>query len=69
MIDMATMNWKGWRTLGVAVAIGALGAVDSALKAGGVDLIPAPYVGPVLMGVGFIMAYLRSMSDTPMGKK
>lgn len=60
---------KGWRTLGVAVGIGAIGAVQTWLAAGGGGLIPVPYVGPALIAVGFVMAWLRSQTDTPMGDK
>lgn len=61
--------FKGWRTLGVAVGIAALGAIQTWLQAGGAGAIPIPYIGPVLMAVGFGMAYLRTITDTPVGKK
>jgi hypothetical protein len=55
---------KGWRTVGVAVAIAAVGA----LQTGGlVDVLPASYVGPAMMALGFVMAYLRSLSTGPVG--
>jgi hypothetical protein len=52
---------KGWKTIAVAVGVGVVGALQTV---GWVDLIPAPYVGPVVLGLGFVMAYLRSQSDT-----
>jgi hypothetical protein len=57
---------KGWRTVGVAVAIAAVGALQTS---GLADLIPAPYVGPAMMALGFVMAYLRSVTNTPVGAK
>lgn len=68
-VNKATEPVKGWRTLGVAVALGGLGAVQTWLAAGGGGLIPIPYVGPALIGVGFLVAYMRSISDTPVGEK
>jgi protein-S-isoprenylcysteine O-methyltransferase Ste14 len=52
---------KGWKTIAVAAAIAALGVVQSV---GLSDIIPPAYVGPVMMGIGFVMAWLRSQSDT-----
>lgn len=58
--------YKGWRTLGAAVGIAALGALQTYLSTGaGGGLIPLPYVGPVLIAIGFGVAYLRSITDTP----
>jgi hypothetical protein len=57
---------KGWRTVGVAVAIAAVGALQTS---GLGDVIPAPYVGPAMMALGFAMAWLRSMTDTKVGVK
>lgn len=68
-IDAATEPVKGWRTLGAAVGIAALGAVQTVLAAGGGGLIPVPYVGPALIAVGFAIAYLRSITNTPVGVK
>jgi hypothetical protein len=57
---------KGWRTVGVAVAIAAVGALQTS---GLADVIPAPYVGPAMMALGFAMAWLRSITDTNVGTK
>jgi hypothetical protein len=57
---------KGWRTVGIAVAIAAVGALQTS---GLADVIPAPYVGPAMMALGFAMAWLRSMTDTKIGVK
>jgi hypothetical protein len=52
---------KGWKTVGVAVAIAAVGALQTA---GLADMVPPAYVGPAMMALGFLMAWLRSQSDT-----
>jgi hypothetical protein len=52
---------KGWKTVGVAVAIAAVGALQTS---GLTDMIPPTYVGPAMMALGFLMAWLRSQSDT-----
>jgi hypothetical protein len=57
---------KGWRTVAVSVAIAAVGALQTA---GLADIIPGPYVGPAMMALGFAMAWLRGITDTPVGVK
>jgi hypothetical protein len=57
---------KGWRTVGVAVAIAAVGALQTA---GLADVLPAAYVGPAMMALGFAMAWLRGITDTKVGVK
>jgi hypothetical protein len=57
---------KGWRTVGVAVAIAAVGALQTS---GLADIIPAPYVGPAMMALGFAMAWLRGITNTQVGVK
>ena len=65
-LSKETLTMKGWRTMAVAVAIAALGAVQSS---GLADVIPVPYVGPALMAIGFVVAWLRSITNTPVGVK
>jgi hypothetical protein len=57
---------KGWRTVAVAVGIAAVGALQTV---GWTDLVPVPYVGPIMMALGFGMAFLRSITDTKVGVK
>jgi hypothetical protein len=52
---------KGWRTIGVAVGIAVVGALQTS---GLADMIPPAYVGPAMMALGFVMAWLRTQSDT-----
>jgi len=56
---------KGWKTLLVAVGIAALGA----LQAGIGEVIPATWSGIALIGIGAVIAYLRTITDTAVGKK
>ena len=57
---------KGWKTLaaslGVAIA-GVLQATDWT------TVVPPDKVGPVMVGIGVLMAVLRAVTDGPMGKK
>ena len=57
---------KGWRTVMFAAAVGAVGALQTV---GWADVIPTGYVGPVMMGLGIVMAWLRSQTDTSVGVK
>jgi len=59
---------KGWKTFLAAIGIAALGAVQIYFQHGGAGLIPDQYVGPLLIGVGFAMAALRGVTDTPIFK-
>jgi hypothetical protein len=52
---------KGWKTIAVAIGIGVIGALQTS---GLTDVIPPAYVGPVMLGLGFAMAWLRTQSDT-----
>jgi hypothetical protein len=60
-VQMLDGQLKGWKTIGVAVAISALGALQAS---GLTDVIPPVYVGPAMMAIGFVMAWLRTQSDT-----
>lgn len=56
---------KGWKTLGVAVAVAVIGALDAF---NWVDVIPdniEPYVIPLL---GLVFGYLRTITNTAVGK-
>jgi hypothetical protein len=57
---------KGWRTVAVAVGVAAVGALQTV---GWADLVPVPYVGPIMMALGFGMAFLRSITTSPVGVK
>jgi hypothetical protein len=58
-------NFKGWRTIIISMAIGALGVAQ---QANWVDVIPAEWVGVVVAAIGALMMILRSMTSTPIGK-
>lgn len=54
----------GYRTLIVAVALAALGAVQ---QVGLADVIPAEWSGFIMMAIGFVVAWLRTMTTGPIG--
>lgn len=60
---------RGWRTIGWSAGLAVVGVVEAALRANGTELIPAQYVGPSLIGIGFVTAWLRSRTNTPVGVK
>lgn len=56
---------KGWRTLGLAVAVAVIGALDAF---NWVEVIPdniEPYIIPLL---GIIFGYLRTITNTALGQ-
>ena len=59
------MRTKGWKTLGLSVAVAVIGALDAFEW---VDVIPEniePFIIPLL---GIVFGYLRSITTTAMGK-
>ncbi|MCB1500451.1 MAG: hypothetical protein KDK07_11800 [Bauldia sp.] len=57
---------KGWRTLAVSLAISVAGALQST---DWTTLVPEDRVGPVMVGIGVLMAVLRVVTDGPVGGK
>jgi hypothetical protein len=57
---------KGWRTLLVSLAIAVVGVLQSADWA---TIVPAEHVGTVMLVIGVLVAVLRTLTDTPLGKK
>lgn len=53
---------KGWRTLLVGVLIAGLGAIQAADL---VTVIPEQYTGFVIAGIGALIVWLRSITNTP----
>lgn len=56
---------KGWKTISVAIAVGAVGAAQ---QADWVQVIPAADTGYVLTGLAALMMILRAVTSTPVGK-
>ena len=57
---------RGWRTLAASVAIAVVGVLQSSDWS---TLIPPDRVGPVMVGIGVVMALLRMVTDGPVGRK
>ncbi len=56
---------KGWKTLIASLAIAGAGVLQSADWA---TIVPAGTVGPVMIGIGVLVATLRTLTDTPVGR-
>jgi hypothetical protein len=55
---------KGWRTVSTLLAIvGVLQTADWA------TIVAPRQVGPVMLAVGILVAVLRTLTDTPVGRK
>jgi len=57
---------KGWKTLLFALLLAIAGVLETF---DWVSIIPDGWVGPVTIGIGFIVAWLRKLTTTPLGKK
>ncbi len=56
---------KGWRTVALSVVL----AVAGVLQAADWATIVAPrQVGPVMLAIAILVAVLRAVTDTPIGK-
>lgn len=56
---------KGYKTILVAIAIAIFGVLE---QSGFIGLVPAGFEGAALSVVAVIMAYLRTITTTPIGK-
>ena len=56
---------KGWRTLGLSVAVAVIGAVDAF---DWVDIIPANFATWLIPILGIVFGYLRTITTTAAGK-
>lgn len=57
---------KGWRTVLVAVMLAVVGVLQTADWA---TVVGARQVGPVMLAIGILVAVLRTLTDTPVGRK
>jgi transcriptional regulator of nitric oxide reductase len=57
---------KGWRTLGVSLVLAVVGVLQTADWA---TIVGPGAIGPVMLGVGAVVAALRALTDTPLGTK
>ena len=56
---------KGWKTLAASLAIAVAGVLQAT---DWTTIVPPDKVGPVIVGIGVLMAVLRAMTDGPIGK-
>jgi hypothetical protein len=57
---------KGWKTLAASLAVAIAGVLQAT---DWTTVVPPDKVGPVMVGIGVLMAVLRAVTDGPMGKK
>ncbi len=57
---------KGWRTVILSVLLAVAGVLQTADWA---TIVPPTQVGPVILCVGILVAVLRALTDTPVGRK
>jgi hypothetical protein len=57
---------KGWKTLLASLAIAVMGVLQAT---DWTTIVPPDKVGPVMVGIGVLMAVLRAVTDGPIGKK
>ena len=56
---------KGWRTLGLSVAVAVIGALDAF---NWVDVIPDNIEGYIIPLLGLAFGYLRTITNTAVGQ-
>jgi hypothetical protein len=57
---------KGWRTILFSAAVAVLGVLQTADWA---TILTPRYVGPAMLGVAIMVAVLRSVTDSAVGRK
>ena len=57
---------KGWKTLAASLAIAVMGVLQTT---DWTTVVPADKVGPVMVGIGVLMALLRVVTSGPVGRK
>ncbi len=57
---------KGWKTLIASLAIAVIGVLQAT---DWTTIVPPERVGPVMVGIGVVMAVLRALTDGPVGRK
>lgn len=65
-LKMLWEKLKGWRTMLVSVAIAVIGVLQTADWA---TIVAPRYVGPAMLGIGVAVAVLRTLTNTPVGRK
>ena len=69
MFDVLKRFWqtaKGWRTILLSVLLAVVGVLQTADWA---TIVGPKQVGPAMLTVAIVVAVLRTLTDTPVGKK
>ena len=69
MLDWLKGFWrflKGWKTLITALVVAVAGVLQSADWA---TIIRPEHVGPTMLLIAILVAVLRAITDTPVGRK
>ena len=56
---------KGWKTLAASLIVAVAGVLQST---DWTTIVPPDSVGPVMVGIGVLMAVLRVLTDGPVGR-
>ncbi len=56
---------KGWRTIAISLVLAVAGVLQTADWS---RIVGPDQVGPVMLAVGILVAVLRVMTDTPVGR-
>jgi len=56
---------KGWKTLAASLMVAVAGVLQST---DWTTIVPPDRVGPVMVGIGVLMAVLRVLTDGPVGR-
>jgi len=57
---------KGWKTMAVSAVLAVIGVLQTADWA---TIVSPQRVGPTILGVAILVAVLRSVTDTPVGRR
>jgi hypothetical protein len=69
MIETLKKIWaaaKGWRTVLLSILLAVVGVLQTADWA---TIVPPQQVGPVMLTIALVVAVLRTLTDTPVGRK
>jgi hypothetical protein len=69
MLERLKLLWaaaKGWRTVALSTLLAIVGVLQTADWA---TIVAPRQVGPVMLAVGVLVAVLRSLTDSPLGRK
>lgn len=66
LLSRVWQTLKGWKTMLVSLAIAVAGVLQTADWA---TIVPPSKVGPTILGIAILVAVLRALTTTPVGRK